>query len=105
MAYNPRSEIIEEDVVRYGGLELKTATEDDDGEHLIQPNTQHLFQRLQVAVVLVQRVLESEPIREMYSRPELVLLVSENPAGATLQFDHEQSERRNDEMVDLGSAT
>ena len=57
MIGNPPRGIIKEDIVRHGSFELETATENNDGKHLVLPDLQHFLQRLQVAVVLVQRVL------------------------------------------------
>ena len=56
-------------------------------------------------VILVQRILERKLLAAgQRLRPLRTLLITENPAGHVLGFDHENAEARNDDVVDLRRA-
>ncbi|MOA11045.1 hypothetical protein D3C78_1309610 [compost metagenome] len=71
---------------------------------MLRRNAERGLQRLEVLVVLPQRVLKLEALLEELLRPLGLLLTAEDPATHVLSFQHENAEARDEHVVDLRGA-
>lgn len=91
-------------VGRHISFERTAADEGDDRVQVLRRNAERGLQRLEVLVVLPQRVLELEALLVELLRPLRLVLAAEDPAAHVLGFQHEHAEAREEHMVDLRRA-
>ena len=90
------------DVIRHRRFEGAGADEDDDIMDMLGRKIEKAPHRFDMHGVLEQRVLESVlgPINHL--GPLRMVRLAEYPPTDVLGFDHENSVRRHDQMIDLG---
>ena len=98
---NPRLVSVAEYSVRNRGLELERTTKDDDPTQYARIDAKEFLESLDVAVVLVKRILKPELLLEVNGCPVRVGSVPEYPARPILQLNDKDSKSRHDEVVDL----
>jgi hypothetical protein len=98
---NPRLVSVAEYSIGDWGLELERAAKDDDAVQQMRIDAEKFLERLNMAVVLVKRILKLELLLEVDSCPVSVSGVPEYPACPILQLNDKDSKSRHDEVVDL----
>lgn len=101
---DPRPVPVREHSIRNRSLERERATKDDDAMQYTRIYAKESLESLHVAVVLPQRILKPELLREVNGRPVRVGGVPEDPARPILQFNDKYPKLGHDEVVDLRRA-
>jgi len=91
-------------VVRHLRLELALSDKEDHRMQQAMVEMQVLGEAPCVSVVLLQRVLEMILVSIQYLSPLVLVRCAKYPTIDVLRFDHENTEDRNDDVVDLGCA-
>ncbi len=101
---DPRPVSVTEHSIRDRSLELERATKDDDSVQYKRIDAKESLESLDVAVVLPERILKSEPLLEVNGCPIRVGGVPEDPARPILQLNDKDPKLGHDEVVDLRGA-
>lgn len=86
------------------GFEYGVAGEHDEGMKIVIGQIEQGLERLDVAVVLAQRVLEPGFLLENLLGPLALVGTAEDPAGVVLGFDDEDAGGGDQDVVNLGGA-
>lgn len=94
-----------EDTCRYFSLELCVPREDNDGPNGLRwQEIEEILHRPHMTKVLVDRVLKTELAVEKDLRPTGLLGVGKDPALVVLGLDDENTESRDEDVIDLRGA-
>ena len=102
MVFDPCQQTAIEDVAGQWSFKFGTADEEDEGMNGILAEAEELRQGFYMEMVLMERILEAVLGSIDLLGPLALLFRPEDPAFVVLRLDDEDTEFRDDDVVDLG---